>query len=156
MQSCNFNLIVSNAHEYSFAARGDIASSEVHRIMLTNFSWMPRNMHVLINDTMRQRLGLGFDKTLPWHYLGSEFDTIVSSRGPYRTCENVYLAVDPITYALRSIAYPLCVPDLPVDFVLGTLYFDDFNLKWNSKLDRLITREEEEEAIRRQTYRFIL
>ncbi|CAF5113726.1 unnamed protein product, partial [Rotaria magnacalcarata] len=78
------------------------------------------------------------------------------SDDPYRLCESVYLSVDPDTYRLRSIAYPVLVPDLSVDFVLGSLFFDELNLKWSSSLKRLITRSEEEEEARRQTYRRIL
>ena len=156
MQSFNFNLIVSNADEHSFASIGNINSSQVHRVMLTNVSWISENMFVLINDTMRQRLNLGFHKTLPPQYLNPTIGNILSSRGPYQTCENVYLSVDPTAYRIGSIAYPAFVPDLPVDFVLGTLFFDQLNLRWNSRLNRVITRSEEEEEVRRQTYRNIL
>ncbi len=51
---------------------------------------------------MRQRLGSYFDKTLPPQMLGPWADDIISSRGSYRTCENVYLSFDPITYRLES------------------------------------------------------
>jgi hypothetical protein len=157
MRSLDFNLIISNAREHKSGNVGIINSSEVHRVMLTNVSWIPGNMFVLINDSMRQRLGLAFDKTLPPQYLCSEILDIIPSRGPYRTCENVYLSIDPINYRLGSIAYPALVPDLPVDFVLGTMFFNELHLKWSSKLNRLITRTEaEEEDNRRQTYRNIL
>jgi len=156
MQSLDFNLIISNAHEHRSGNVGIINSSEVHRVMLTNVSWIPGNMFVLINDSMRQRLGLAFDKTLPPQYLCSEILDIIPSRGPYRTCENVYLSIDPVNYRLRSIAYPALVPDLPIDFVLGTMFFNELHLKWSSKLNRLITRTEEEEDNRRQTYQNIL
>jgi hypothetical protein len=156
MQSFDFNLIISNGDEHSSAGIGINNSSEVHRVMLTNVSWIPGNMHVLINDAMRQRLGLGLDNTLPFQNLAPRTLDIISSCGPYRTCENVYLSVDPTAYRLRSIAYPVFVPDLPVDFVLGTLYFDELNLIWSSKLNRVITRSEEEEETRRQTYRIII
>ena len=56
-------------------------------------------------------------------------DNIIPSRGPYRTCESVYLSADPTTYRLRSIEYPALVPDLPVDIVLGTMSFNELNLK---------------------------
>jgi hypothetical protein len=109
---------------------------------------------------MRQRLGLEFDKTLPPEMLGPWADGIISSRGPYRKCENVYLSVDPINHRLSAIAYPAFVPDLPVDFILGSWFFTDLNLKWSSKFNRIMTRREEEERLeeeaRRQTYRTIL
>jgi len=129
---------------------------EVHRVVLTNVSWIPGNMFLLINDTMRQRLGLGFDKTLPPQYLHPKVGNIIPCRGPYRTCENVYLSVDPTNYRLGSIEYPALVPDLPVDIVLGTMCFNELKLKWSSKLGRIITRTEEEEEARRQTYRNVL
>jgi hypothetical protein len=156
MQSFDFNLIISNAAEHRTAKVGIINSSEVHRVMLTNVSWIPGNIFVLINDAMRQRLGLGFGKTLPPQYLSPEVLDIIPSRGPYRTCENVYLSVDAVTYRLGSIAYPAFVPDLPVDFILGTMFFNELSLKWSSKFNRLITRSEEEEDARRQTYQNIL
>ena len=160
MQSFDFNLIVSNAREHSRAEWGTINPSEVHRVTLTNMFWMPKNRFVLINDSMRQRLGLEFDKTLPPQIFGSWIRDILPSCGPYRTCENVYLSVDPINYRLSAIVYPALVPDLPVDFILGTWFFPDLNLKWNSKLNRIITRREEKEILadeaRRQTYRNLL
>ncbi len=115
---------------------------------------------VLISDTMRQRLGLDVDRTVRPHSFGSQIDTILSSRGPYQQCKHVQLSLDPITYRLKSIAYPVLVPDLPVDFVLGTLYLDDLNLSWSSSLNRMSTRreveEEREKEARRETYRNIL
>jgi hypothetical protein len=156
MQSFDLPLIISNAHEHTSADLGHITPSEVHRVTLTKMFWIPRNMYVLINDAMRQRLNLGFDETSPPHTFGSWIDSILISRGPYRTCENVYFSLDPIAYRLKSIAYPLCVPDLLVDFVLGTVFFNDLNLEWTSELNRLITRSEEGEEARRHTYRNIL
>jgi hypothetical protein len=156
MQSFDFNLIISNADEHSSADNGFINSSEVHRVMLTNVSWVSRNMFVLINETMRQRLNLGFSNTLPPQYIDLKIDNVIPIRGSYRTCENVYLSVDPTTYRLRSIAYPTFVPDLPVDFVLGTIFFNELNLKWSSELKRVINLREEEEKALRQTYRNIL
>jgi hypothetical protein len=156
MQSFDFNLIISNADEHSSADLGFIDSSEVHRVMLTNVSWVSRNMFVLINETMRQRLNLDFSKTLPPQYIDLKIDNVIPIRGSYRTCENVYLSVDPTTYRLRSIAYPTFVPDLPVDFVLGTIFFNELNLKWSSELKRVINLREEEEKALRQTYRNIL
>jgi hypothetical protein len=156
MQSLDINLIISNADEHSSASVGIINSSEVHRVMLTNVPWISGNMFVLINDTMRQRLNLDFHKTFPPQYLSSSIVNIIPSRGPYQICENIYLSIDPTNYRIKSIVYPTFVPDLPVDFVLGTLYFDQLDLRWNSRLNRLITRSEEEEEIRRQTYRNIL
>ncbi|CAF1497288.1 unnamed protein product [Didymodactylos carnosus] len=160
MQSTDLNLIISNAHEVGCANIGLISSSEVHRVILTKVFSIPENRLVLISDTMRQRLGLNMNKTLPPHSFGSWIDNIIPSRGPYQTCEDVHLSVDPITYRLKSIAYPVLVPDLPVDFVLGTLFFNELNLIWSSSLNRLITRREEEEdreeEVRRQTYRNIL
>jgi hypothetical protein len=129
MQSFDFNLIISNSREHTRAECGIINSSEVHRVALTNVCWIPDNIFVLINDSMRQRLGLKFDKTLPPQTLDPWADDIISSHGPYRTCENVYLSVDPINYRLSAIAYPAFVPDLPVDFILGSWFFTDFNLK---------------------------
>ncbi|CAM4797482.1 unnamed protein product [Rotaria magnacalcarata] len=113
-------------------------------------------MFVLINETTRQRFNLNFSKTLPSQHLHPKINHISPSDDPYRLCESVYLSVDPDTYRLRSIAYPVLVPDLSVDFVLGSLFFDELNLKWSSSLKRLITRSEEEEEARRQTYRRIL
>ncbi|CAF0919237.1 unnamed protein product [Didymodactylos carnosus] len=167
MQSIDLNLIISNAHEDGCANIGLFNSSEVHRVILTNVFSIPKNRLVLISDTMGQRLGLNVHKTLPPHSFDSWIDNIIPSRGPYQTCENVYLSLDPITYKLKSIAYPVLVPDLPVDFVLGTLFFDELNIIWSSRLNRLITRREEEEdgeeeeedreeEARRQTYRNIL
>ncbi|CAF3468833.1 unnamed protein product [Rotaria socialis] len=156
MESINFTLIISNANEHTLASYGKINSSEVHRITLTNMSWIPGNMFVLINETMRQRLNLNFCKTLPSQHLHPRINNIIPSDDPYRLCENVYLSVDLDTYRLRSIAYPVLVPDLSVDFILGTLFFYELNLKWSASLKRLITRSEEEEEARRQTYRRIL
>ena len=156
MQSLDINLVVSNGDEHSSASLGIINSSEVHRVMLANVYYMPRNMFTLISDAMRRRLNLDFNKTFPPQYLNSSIADIIPYPGPYQICEDVYLSVDPINYKLRSIVYPTCVPNLPVDFVLGTLYFDELELRWNSKLNRLITRSEEEEEMRRQTYRNIL
>jgi hypothetical protein len=156
MQSFDFDLIISNGDEHSSSNVGIIHPSEVHQVTLTNVSWISGNMFTLINDTMRQRLNLSFNKTLPPQYLDLKLDNIISIRGLYRTCEDIYLSVDPITFKLRSIVYPIFVPDLPVDFVLGTIFFNELNLKWCSKLNRVITRREEEEEVRRQTYRNIL
>ncbi|CAF4640370.1 unnamed protein product [Rotaria socialis] len=139
MESINFTLIISNANEHTLASYDKINSSEVHRITLTNMSWIPGNMF-----------------TLPSQHLHPRINNIIPSDDPYRLCENVYLSVDPDTYRLRSIAYPVLVPDLSVDFILGTLFFDELNLKWSASLKRLITRSEEEEEARRQTYRRIL
>lgn len=159
MQSFDFNLIITNGSEHTRASCSIINSSEIHRVTLTNVSWIRNNLFVLINDTMRQRLGLGFDKTLPPQMLVPEAASIISSRGPYRTCEHVYLSSD-FTHEIASIAYPALVPDLPVDFVLGTLYFRDLTLKWSSSLNRVITYREEQEIredkARRETYKNIL
>ena len=156
MQSFDLTLIISNAHEHTRADLGHIIPSEVHRVTLTNMFWIRRNMYVLISDAMRQRLNLGFAENTPPHTFDSQLDSIPLSRGPYQTCENVYLSIDPINYRLGSIAYPAFVPDLPIDFVLGTMFFNELHLKWSSKLNRLITRTEEEEDNRRQTYQNIL
>ena len=160
MQSFDLNLIVSNAKENSCANVGLINSSDVHRVILTNVFWIPKNILVLINESMRQRLGLRIDNTVPPHGFGPWIDNILPSRSPYQTCEDVYLSLDPINYRLKSIAYPVLVPDLSVDLVLGTLFFDDLNLVWSSSLNRVVTRteikEREEEEARRQTYRNIL
>jgi hypothetical protein len=90
MQSFDLPLIISNAHEHTSADLGHITPSEVHRVTLTKMFCIPRNMYVLINDAMRQRLNLGFDETSPPHTFGSWIDSILISRGPYRICENVY------------------------------------------------------------------
>jgi hypothetical protein len=160
MQSFEFNLIISNAHEDSRANIGLINSSEVHRVTSTNLFFIPKNRVVLINETMRHRLGLDVVRTLPPYSFGSWMDNIMPCRGPYQQCKPVYLSLDPITYRLKSIAYPVLVPDLPVDFVLGTLYLDDLNLSWSSSLNRMSTRreveEEREKEARRETYRNIL
>ncbi|CAF5229278.1 unnamed protein product, partial [Rotaria magnacalcarata] len=74
-------------------------------------------MFVLINETTRQRFNLNFSKTLPSQHLHPKINHISPSDDPYRLCESVYLSVDPDTYRLRSIAYPVLVPDLSVDFV---------------------------------------
>jgi len=160
MQSFEFDLIISNAHEDSLANIGLINSSEVHRVTSTNLFFIPKNRVVLINETMRQRLGLDVDRTLPPYSFGSWMDNIIPCRGPYQQCKHVYLSLDPITYKLKSIAHPVLVPDLPVDFVLGTLYLDDLNLTWSSSLNRMLTRreveEEREKEAHQQTYRSIL
>ncbi len=77
---------------------------------------------------MRQRIGLDIDRTAPPHSFSSWIDTILSSRGPYQQCKHAHLSLDPISYRPKSIAYPVLVPDLRVDFVIGTVYLDDLNL----------------------------
>ncbi|UJR22276.1 hypothetical protein I4U23_025336 [Adineta vaga] len=148
MQSIDLNLIISNSHEDIRANVGIINSSEVHRVTLTNVFWIRKNMVVLISETMRQRLALDFNRTLPPHGFGPWIDDILPSRDPYKICENVHLSIDPVNYRLKSTACAVLVPDLPVDFVLGTLYFDDFNLIWNSNLRRYMIRSQaDEEAL---------
>lgn len=153
MESVNLNFIISNADEDDCARIGWINSSEVHRVTLTNASWMPKNRFILINDTMRQRLNLKTIKTLPPEYFIPGIDQITSSRGPYPSCESVHLSFDPINYKLKSLGHPVLVPDLPVDFVLGTLYFTELNLVWSSRLQRLVSRRDEEERVEEEMRR---
>lgn len=122
MNSLDFSLTIIHGDDYTRAKIGVIDSSQIHRVTLSTVHWIPKNFFVLINESMRQRLGLGFDKTLPPQVLGLVSKDILESPGPYRTCECVYLSTAS-THPIRAIANPALVPDLPVDFVLGTMFF---------------------------------
>ncbi|UJR34236.1 hypothetical protein I4U23_021641 [Adineta vaga] len=160
MQSVDFNLIISNAKEHTNAKNGSISSSDVHRVQISNVFWLPGNTGSLISESMRQHLGLEVDEILPRDQPGSALNDIIPTTHVYRRCKDIYLSIDPVTFKMLSFEFPLLVPELPVDFVLGTLYFDDFNLVWNARLNRMLTRaqdeEEKAEHARRQTYRSIL
>ena len=152
MESVNLNFIISNGDEAVCANIGLINSSAVHRVMLTNAFWIPRNRCILISETMRQRLNLNIYMESV-HSFGSWMDNIIPSDGPYSVCESVELSIDPINYRLRSVGPPVLIPDLPVDFVLGSLYFTDLNLRWSSRLKRLVSRTDEEESVEEETRR---
>ena len=159
MQSLDLNLTICHAHEYIRADIGIIEPSQVHRVTIPNMFWIPRNLFVLINESMRQRLGLDFDKTLPPQSLVSSVNAIVPYHGPYRTCETVYLSSD-FTSPMGATAYPTLVPDLPVDFVLGTLFLEELGVKWSEISNRMVTHreyhEEKEQEARRQMFRRVL
>ena len=80
----------------------------------------------------------------------------MSSHAPYPSYESIHLSLDPINYRLKSVGHPVLVPDLSVDFILGTLYFEEFNLKWNSKLQCLVSRRDEEKRAEEETRRQIV
>ena len=88
------------------------------------------------------------------------FDGLVSSRGPYPVCDAVYL-LNSLTGKIADYTQPILVPDLPVDFVLGTAYFECFDRGFKSGLvivlseERRQERERQEEERRRQTYKNI-
>ena len=159
MQSLDLSLTICHANEYIRANIGIIEPSQVHRVTIPSVFWIPRNLFVLINESMRQRLGLGFDKTIAPQVLSSTVNNIVPYHGPYRTCENVYLSSE-FTSPMGATAYPALVPDLPVDFVLGTLFLEDLGVKWSSVSNRMVTRreydEENEQEARRQMFRRVL
>jgi hypothetical protein len=159
MQSLDLNLTICHTNEYVRADIGIIEPSQVHRVTIPSVFWIPRNLFVLINESMRQRLGLGFDKTIAPQVLISTVNKIVPYHGPYRTCETLYVSSD-FTSPTGALVYPTLVPDLPVDFVLGTLYFDELGLKWSSVSNRMVTRreydEEKEQEARRQMFRRVL
>ncbi|UJR34235.1 hypothetical protein I4U23_021640 [Adineta vaga] len=160
MQSIDFNLIISNARDQRNAESGFISLSDVHRVQISNVFWLPGNTCSLISESMRQRLGLEIDDVPPRHLPGSSLNDIVPTTHIYRRCETTFISINPVTFKLIAWGHPILIPELPVDFVLGTFYFNRFYLVWNARLNRMLTRAQDEEEkvehARRQTYRNIL
>ncbi|CAF1591390.1 unnamed protein product [Adineta ricciae] len=149
MQSIDFTLVISNLCEHVLSTKHAMDETEVHRVILTNISWIPENTYALINDAMRQRLALGLRETLPSHSFNTSMNDIVSPDRFYSTCQDIFLSRNTYDHSNLSSAIPVLIPDLPVDFVLGTDLFRKLGLVWNSRLNRRLTpREQQEERVR--------
>ena len=153
MQSIDFTLVVGNGLEHILSTMRAMDESEVRRVILTNISWIPDNTYVLINDTMRQRLALGLGETLPPHSFNTSMGDIISPNRLYSTCHDIFLSPNTYNQCNVSLVTPVLIPDLPVDFVLGTEFFSKLGLVWNSRLNRWLTRREQQEERMREANR---
>ena len=61
---------------------------------------------------------------------------------------------------MGATAYPSLVPNLPVDFVVGSMFLEELGVKWSKISNRMVTRraydEEKEQEARRQMFRRFL
>ncbi|CAF1414727.1 unnamed protein product [Adineta ricciae] len=160
MQSASLEVTIINGKDCCASDVHNTDLSTVRHVKLTRVAWIRGTFQVLINSTMRERLGLELSTIVTPDYLASEFTEIVASRGPHPLCKMIY-----IVNLLTGNFYMTCptfVADLPVDFVLGTMYFGYFDRGFRS--GRLIIlseerdrrRQQEEEELRRQAYKNIL
>ncbi|CAF1512944.1 unnamed protein product [Adineta ricciae] len=153
MQSIDFTLVVGNECEHILSIMRVIDESEVHHVTLTTVSWIPDNTYVFINDAMRQRLDLGLRKALPLDNFSSSMSDIAFPDRSYSTCQPIFFSPDAYNDVTLSFATPILIPDLPVDIVIGTQLFSKFGLVWNLRLNRWLTRREQQEERAREANR---
>ena len=157
MQSIDLPVTIVNASDCVNLDVQNIDLLKANHATLARVSWVSRSYPVLISSKMKEQLKLNVWNYLPPQTLHPNFDGLVSSRGPFPVCDAVYL-LDSLTGKIADYTQPILVPDLPVDFVLGTAYFERFDRGFKSGRVIILSeeRERQEEERRRQTYKDLL
>lgn len=126
MELFDLPVIIANNSEYMKSDLDNIDLSNVRHVKITNPHWVPLNLDTLISPVMAERLGLNVWPYLPPTTLHENMRPFVSPTRYYKYCDYVDL-LDAHTGLSIDGCHPILVPDLPVDFVLGTFKFYYFN-----------------------------
>ncbi|UJR24026.1 hypothetical protein I4U23_026991 [Adineta vaga] len=135
MYEVDFNLQISNLREEAYLNFENVSRVQVSRVAI-----LDGIRQSLINGSMRDRLHLAVDfDQMSLCNIGTGNVHLVSNPDLYQPLQEIVLRqYQGNQWQGYFYINPIFVPDLPWDLVLGSNYFHQLGVEWNSDIKQLV------------------